>query len=263
MSKHQFETILLEVDDQGIATVTINRPTKLNALNSQVLSELEDVIEEISDREDIKAAIITGSGEKAFVAGADIAELQDLNGPRGTVASERGQEVFMGIENSTKPFIALVNGYALGGGCELALACHIRIGTEKAVFGLPEVSLGLIPGYGGTQRLTRLIGKGRAFEFILTGTPIKAEQALSIGLVNRIVEAGSEKQAAIELLTAIISKAPIAVKNAIKAINSVELGSENGYRAEAELFGNLCSTEDFKEGTTAFLEKRKANFIGR
>jgi len=157
MSKHQFETILLEVDDLGIATVTINRPSKLNALNSQVLSELEDIIEEISDREDIKAAIITGAGEKAFVAGADIAELQDLNGPRGTVASERGQEVFMGIESSVKPFIALVNGFALGGGCELALACHIRIATEKAVFGLPEVSLGLIPGYGGTQRLTRLI----------------------------------------------------------------------------------------------------------
>jgi enoyl-CoA hydratase len=263
MSKHQFETILLDVDDFGIATITINRPTKLNALNSQVLSELEDVIEEVNDREDIKAAIITGSGEKAFVAGADIAELQDLNGPRGTVAAERGQEVFMGIEKSTKPFLAVVNGFALGGGCELALACHMRIANEKAVFGLPEVSLGLIPGYGGTQRLTRLIGRGLALEFILTGAHIKAEKALAIGLVNRVVESGLEKQTAIDLLGAIISKGPVAVKNAIKAVNSVDLGIEEGFRAEAELFGNLCSTEDFREGTSAFLEKRKPNFIGR
>lgn len=263
MTKHQFDTLLLEVDDLGVATVIINRPQKLNALNSQVLSELEDVIQEINDREDIKAAIVTGSGEKAFVAGADIAELQDLNEPRGTVASERGQEIFSLIEQSNKPFLALVNGYALGGGCELALACHIRIATEKAVFGLPEVSLGLLPGYGGTQRLARLVGKGRAFELILTGSSIKADQALQIGLVNRVVEVGFEKQTAYDILSAIITKAPLAVRNAIKAINAIDLGREEGFRNEAELFGQLCSTEDFREGTSAFLEKRKPNFVGR
>lgn len=248
MSIHNYETLLLEVDEQGIAIVTINRPQKLNALNSQVLSEIEDVVTEINDREDISAAIVTGSGEKAFVAGADIAELQDLNAPRGTVAAERGQEVFAGIENSKKPFIAVVNGYALGGGCELALACHIRIASEKAVFGLPEVSLGLIPGYGGTQRLTRLIGKGRAMEMILTGNPVKAEFALSMGLVNKVVPVGTELTVAKELLQSILAKAPLAVRNAIKAIQAVELGKEEGYRSEAELFGNLCSTDDFKEG---------------
>ncbi|TNE70959.1 enoyl-CoA hydratase [bacterium] len=263
MSKHVFETLLLEVDEEGLAVITINRPQKLNALNSQVLSELEDVVHEINDREDIFAAILTGSGEKAFVAGADIAELQDLNAPRGTVAAERGQEVFALIENSTKPFIAAVNGYALGGGCELAMSAHIRIAGEKAVFGLPELSLGLIPGYGGTQRLSRLVGKGRALEFILTGAQIKAEQALAIGLVNKVVAVGEEVKASKEMLKVITTKAPLAVKNAIKAIQASELDKESGYRAEAELFGNLCATEDFTEGTTAFLEKRKPNFTGR
>ena len=263
MSKHHFETLSLEVDEHGVAILTINRPQKLNALNSQVLSELEDVVTEINDREDIRAIILTGSGEKAFVAGADIAELQDLNEPRGTVASERGQEVFAGIENSTKPFIALVNGYALGGGCELAMSCHIRIASEKAVFGLPEVSLGLIPGYGGTQRLTKLIGKGRAIEYILTGATINAQTALQIGLVNKVVPIGEEVAKAKEMISMILTKAPVAVTNAIKAVQATELGKEEGFRVEAELFGELCSTEDFKEGTTAFLEKRKPNFIGR
>lgn len=263
MSIHHFETLFLEVDDLGIALITINRPQKLNALNSQVLSELEDVVEEVNDREDVFAAIITGSGEKAFVAGADISELQDLNAPRGTVASERGQEVFAKIENSKKPFIAAVNGYALGGGCELALACHIRVVSEKAQFGLPEVSLGLIPGYGGTQRLARLIGKGRAIEMILTGSTINAEKALQFGLANKVVAPGEELKVSKEFLTLVMAKAPIAIANAIKAVQASELGKEQGYRAEAELFGQLCSTDDFKEGTAAFLEKRKPSFVGR
>lgn len=263
MGIHHFETLLLEVDELGIAVITINRPQKLNALNSQVLSELEDVIEEVNDREDVFAAIITGSGEKAFVAGADISELQDLNAPRGTVTAERGQDVFTKIENSKKPFIAAVNGYALGGGCELALACHIRVVSEKAIFGLPEVSLGLIPGYGGTQRLPRLIGKGRALEMILTGSTINAEKALHFGLANKVVAPGEELATAREFLALVMAKAPIAVTNAIKAVQSSELGKEQGYRAEAELFGQLCSTDDFREGTTAFLEKRKPSFVGR
>lgn len=262
MSKSDYKLLLLTVEDNGIAIITINRPDKLNALNSDVLNELEDVVSEINERDDVKGVLITGAGDKAFVAGADIAELQDLNHWRGTVAAERGQEVFSHIENSDKPFIAVVNGYALGGGCELALACHLRVASETAVFGFPEVGLGLIPGYGGTQRLSRLIGKSRALELIITGNFIKADLALAYGLINRMAPKEELMKEATDLMCIIISKAPKAISNAIKAVQASELEIEEGFRSEAELFGMLCDTEDFREGSSAFLEKRKPSFKG-
>lgn len=259
----EYKTILVDVDDTKIATITINRPDKLNALNTEVLNELEMAITEVNNRDEVGGIIITGSGDKAFVAGADIKELVDLNDPRGRAASERGQEVFSKVEQSQKPVIAVVNGYALGGGCELAMACHIRIASDKAVFGLPEVSLGTIPGYGGTQRLTRLIGSGRALEMILTGTHIKADLALAFGLVNRMVPHAEVMKEATEMMNKILKQGPIAVQFAIQAVHSAESGnSEEGYRKEAELFGKLCATKDFKEGCSAFLNKRKAEFSG-
>lgn len=263
MSKHSYSLLTLEVDENGIATITVNRPKKLNALNSDVLNELEEVFHEANDREDIRGVLLQGSGDKAFVAGADIKELQDLNEMRGTVASERGQEVFQLIEDLSKPVIAVIQGYALGGGCELALACHLRVASDKAVFGLPEVGLGLLPGYGGTQRLPRLIGRGRALEMILTGNHIKADLALAFGLVNRMVKPEELEQEARDLLTNIISKGPVAVEMAIKSVKASSEKPEDGFRTEAELFGKLCSTEDFMEGTAAFLEKRSPSFKGR
>lgn len=263
MSKQSYQLLKLEVSNDTIATITINRPDKLNALNGDVLNELEEVMKEVDEREDVTGIFIKGAGDKAFVAGADIKELQDLNEMRGTVTSERGQEVFQMIEDSDKPVVAVIQGYALGGGCELALACHLRVASEKAVFGLPEVGLGLIPGYGGTQRLSRLIGKGRALEMILTGNHIKADLALAFGLVNRLVAPDELEKEADDLMKAIISKGPLAVRNAIKAVHASDMDKESGYRAEAELFGELCGTEDFMEGTTAFLEKRKPSFKGQ
>lgn len=262
MSKNSYSLLTLEVDDNGIATITINRPDKLNALNSNVLNELEEVFHEANEREDVRGVLLKGAGEKAFVAGADIKELQDLNKMRGTVASERGQEVFQQIEDLSKPVIAVIQGYTLGGGCELALACHLRVASDKAVFGLPEVGLGLLPGYGGTQRLPRLIGRGRALEMILTGNHIKADLALAFGLVNRMVKSEELEKEARDLISSIISKGPVAVEMAIKAVKASAGNPEEGFRTEAELFGKLCSTEDFIEGTTAFLEKRSPSFKG-
>ncbi len=259
----EYVNLLLEVDDNGVALITINRPDKLNALNTEVLNELEMVFTEMNNRDDVRGVILTGAGDKAFVAGADIKELVDLNEPRGRAASERGQEVFSAVENCKKPVIAVVNGYALGGGCELAMACHMRVASEKAIFGLPEVSLGTIPGYGGTQRLTRLIGQGRAIEMVLTGNHIKADLALAFGLVNRMVPHEEALKEAQELLGKILKQGPLAVENAITAIHAADsLPGDEGYRKEAELFGNLCATKDFKEGCSAFLEKRKASFTG-
>lgn len=261
MSK-SYDTILFEVDDEGIATVTINRPDKLNALNNDLLNDIEDVFDEIHERDDIKGVLLEGSGDKAFAAGADIKELTDLNSFRGTVASERGQEVLSIIEDTPKPVIAVLRGYALGGGLELAMACHLRVASEDTRLGLPEVGLGLIPGYGGTQRLPRLIGKSRAMELILTGNQIKADLALAYGLVNRMVPSGEENKEAQELMETILQNGPLAVKKAIQSIYASDGDEEKGYRFEAEAFGSLCGTNDFKEGTNAFLEKRKPNFKG-
>lgn len=259
-----YQTLKLDVDDKGVATLTINRPDKLNALNSEVLNELETAFTEVKQKDEIRAVVVTGAEEKAFVAGADIKELSDLNELRGRAASERGQEIFDLIESTNKPVIAAVNGFALGGGCELALACHIRLGSENAVFGLPEVSLGLIPGYGGTQRLTRLIGRGHALSMILTGRQVKADEAMNLGLITRKTEQGKVVEEAVEFCKSILKNGPLAVQAAIEAVGAAEkYPADEGYNKEAELFGKLCASEDAKEGTTAFLEKRKPNFAGR
>lgn len=262
MSSASFEreTLLLETDNEGIATLTINRPDKLNALNKQVLSDLSEALAHIEGAGDIRLLIITGAGEKAFVAGADIKELNTLDKQSGEQTSAEGQHLFNRIEEFSKPIIALVNGYALGGGAELAMACHIRIGTKNAVFGLPEVSLGLIPGYGGTQRLPQLVGKGKAMEMILTGKQIKAEEAYSLGLLNSVYDSDDALDKTKELASQILKNGPIAITSAISAINASI--RSNGFAKESSLFGQLCETEDFKEGTSAFLEKRKAHFSG-
>ncbi|TVQ13231.1 MAG: enoyl-CoA hydratase [Balneolaceae bacterium] len=262
MSNQEFETLLFTVDDDGIATLVINRPDKLNALNNLVLDELQKAFRYIRENNSVKGVILTGHGEKAFVAGADIKELSVLGPKSGRKASEKGQDIFNYIEETPKPVIALVNGYALGGGCELAMACHIRIATDNAIFGLPEVSLGLIPGYGGTQRLTRLVGKGRAMEMILTGTHIQAQRAFETGLANQVVPASEGYQTATEMMRLILKKSPVAVSKAIHAVNTCEYDRDEGYKLEASHFGTLCGTSDFKEGVSAFLEKRKAKFTG-
>ena len=257
-----YNTILVERMPDGIAVITINRPDKLNALNALVMKELDHAVNDIITDKAVRAVIVTGAGEKAFVAGADIAELSTLNEETGHELATNGQSVFMRIARSPKPFVAVVEGYALGGGCELALACHLRVAGANAVFGLPEVTLGLIPGYGGTQRLSRLVGQGRAMEMILTGNPVKAEQAYSIGLVNRLVEHGKGMEEAQAILGSILKRAPLAVAAAIKAIIAADETPEEGFETEADLFANLCSTIDFKEGTRAFLAKEKPAFKG-
>jgi enoyl-CoA hydratase len=255
-----YETLLLEVDESGICTLTINRPEKLNALNNQVLEELDQAVDAIKENYKVRAVVITGSGEKAFVAGADIKELSSLDPVTGEKVSKKGQDIFQKIEDLTIPVIAAVNGYALGGGCELAMACHLRIASTNAALGLPEVSLGLIPGYGGTQRLTQLVGKAKALEYIMTGRQVKAEEAFEVGLVNQVTEHSAVDEAK-SLLSKIMKQGPVAIKNALFAVK--EAGSDNGYESEARLFGELCGTADFKEGTGAFLEKRKPNFSGK
>lgn len=255
-----YSNILFEVKN-NTAIIIINRPDKLNALNHQTLVELKNVFEELNQKDEITSVIITGSGEKAFVAGADISELNKLNMLEGKKFAEFGQSVFNLIENSDKPVIAAVNGFALGGGCELALACHFRIASENAKFGQPEVNLGIIPGYGGTQRLARLIGSGRAMEMILTGDMIDANEALRIGLVNKVFPSAELINKTLEIAQKINSKGQQAIRLAIKAIKATELMNlREGLDFEAILFGVCCGTEDFKEGTTAFLEKRKPVF---
>lgn len=248
--------------DNGIFTITINRPDKLNALNKDVMQDLDSVITEIESKEEIRGVIITGSGQKAFVAGADISEFQGLNPEQGKELAKKGQNLFSRIENCSKPVIAAVNGFALGGGCELAMACHFRIASDNAKFGQPEVNLGLIPGYGGTQRLVQLIGKGRALELLMTGNMIDASIALEYGLVNHVVPLDDLLIKAKMLLDIIISKAPLAIGYCIKAANAV-FSQEDGYQVELNSFSQCFETEDMKEGTEAFLEKRKAKFKGR
>ena len=256
----QNKNLLVEIKLR-IARVTINRPDKLNALNGETIEELDAVFRELNTNDQVCAVIITGSGEKAFVAGADISELNKLDMISAKAFSEKGQEVFNLIENLNKPVIAAVNGFALGGGCELALACHIRLASDNAKFGQPEVNLGIIPGYGGTQRLTRLINSGRAMEYILTGDMIDAGEAFRIGIVNRVYSREELLVKATEMANKIASKAWNAVRHAVKAINTAdEVSSNEGQNFEASLFALCCGTEDFKEGTSAFLEKRKPVF---
>jgi enoyl-CoA hydratase len=255
-----YKNLLTELKD-AVAVVSINRPEKLNALNSGTIEELKNIFLEIDKNEMVKAVILTGTGEKAFAAGADIQELSRLNILEGKIFSEKGQEVFNLIENFSKPVIAAVNGYALGGGCELALACHFRIASENAKFGQPELNLGIIPGFGGTQRLTRLINSGRAMEYILTGDSIDAAEAFRIGLVNKVYKQNELLAKAMETAAKIASKPANAARLAVKAINAAdEMPAKTGMLLEASLFAMSCGTEDFKEGTAAFLEKRKPSF---
>ncbi|HKO58156.1 MAG TPA: enoyl-CoA hydratase-related protein [Thermoanaerobaculia bacterium] len=248
----------------AVLVVTIDRPKVLNALNAQTIEELGRAFAEARDDAAVKAVILTGGGEKAFVAGADIAELATMTPVTGKATAEKGQRVFASIERFPKPVIAAINGFALGGGCELALACHIRIASEKAQLGLPEVTLGIIPGYGGTQRMARLLGKGKALELILTGDRIGAAEALAVGLVNRVVPADQLMTTAEEMARKIASRGPLAVRAAIEAVMSgSEMPLEEGQLLEATLFGLLASTDDMREGMQAFLEKRAANFQGK
>lgn len=256
-----YTTLLTELKE-GILTVTINRPDKLNALNREVFNDLDHIADDIRNNDDIRSAIITGSGTKAFVAGADIVEFSGLTKEEAMHLSKRGQDVFFKIEHSNKPIIAAVNGFALGGGCELAMACHFRIASENAKFGQPEVNLGLIPGYGGTQRLTQLIGKGRAIELLISGNMIDAATALQFGLVNHVVPQEELLSKATSILTVINSKAPIAIAKCISTANIANDPSRNGYEEEVFAFGDCFITNDMKEGTTAFLEKRKPIFTG-
>ena len=250
--------------ENGILKITINRPDKLNAINKEIMADLDKVVNEIYINPEIRSAFIIGSGEKAFIAGADITEFQGLTAEEGLAIAKKGHDIFNKIENSPKPIIAAVHGFALGGGCELAMACHFRLATESAKFGQPEVNLGLMPGYGGTQRLTQLIGKGRAMELLMAGYSIDAKTALSYGLVNYVVETIEElNRTCYEMLGVINSKAPLAIAKVIEAVNAVHNENKNGYQIELEGFANCFVTEDMKEGTTAFLEKRKAVFQGK
>ncbi len=250
-------------DKDGIRIITIDRPKVLNALNAQTVAEIGEAFHAARFDESVKAVILTGAGEKAFVAGADINELAQATPISGKGIAEKGQRVFHAIERFPKPVIAAINGFALGGGCELALACHIRIASEKAKIGLPEVSLGIIPGYGGTQRMARLLGKGKALELILTGDHIGAAEAERIGLVNKVVPAEELMATSETLARKIMSRGPLAVSAAIEAVmNGSEMPFEEGQFLEATLFGLLCATEDTKEGMKAFIEKRAADFKG-
>ena len=258
-----FDNILL-AENSGIATITINRPSKLNALNSATIDELHNALKSFKDRNEVKVIIITGSGEKAFVAGADISEFADYSIEEGSNLAAHGQKkLFDYIENFNKPVIAAVNGFALGGGLELAMACHFRVASINAKMGLPEVSLGVIPGYGGTQRLPQLVGKGRAMEMIMTAGMIDANQALSYGLVNHVTAQEELVLLVEKLASKIMRNSSVAISAGIRAINSGFKDGVNGYQAEIDEFGNCFGTEDFEEGTTAFLEKRKADFPGK
>ena len=257
-----YQTLVTSVSN-GILTITINRPDKLNALNKDVFTDLDKLIEEIQNDHTIQSAIITGSGSKAFVAGADITEFNELSKEDAIALAKRGQDIFLKIENSSKPIVAAVNGFALGGGCELAMACHFRIAADNAKFGQPEVNLGLIPGYGGIQRLTQLIGKGRAIELLISGNMIDASTALQYGLVNYVVAADELLNKATTILTLINSKAPLAVAACIRAANAVYDETRDGFAIEISSFGDCFATEDMKEGTNAFLEKRKPEFKGK
>ncbi len=258
-----YESLLTE-NRNDVLIVTINREKAYNALNKQVIDELSDVFtNHVPSVPTLKGVVLTGAGEKAFVAGADIKGFMGISPENGKRLAKHGQEVFFAIEQSSIPVIAAVNGFALGGGCELSMACHMRIAGEKAKFGQPEVNLGLIAGYGGTQRLTSYIGKAKSMELHLTGDMIGAEEAHRLGLVNYVVPQGEEVAKAIELIEKIGTKAPLAIAKVIKCINAYYEKGNNAYELEVELFGECTGTDDFIEGTSAFIEKRKAEFKGK
>jgi enoyl-CoA hydratase len=259
-----FSTLVFDVSDDGIGLVTFNRPDKLNALNSTVIVELGTLMHDVERDAKVRGLILTGAGPKAFVAGADIAELVDVNRDQGIEVSRRGSRVFRQIEQLGKPVIAAVNGFALGGGCELALACHVRLAAPNARFGLPEVKLGLIPGFGGTVRLPRLIGRGRALELLLTGAMIDAAEAARIGLVNRVVPAASLLDDARTLLRTMLAQGPAAILLCLQAVDGeLDATVDDALELESAHFGEACATADKGEGTRAFLEKRPPVFRGR
>lgn len=256
-----YNTLLTSIEN-NIFIITINRPEKMNALNKDVFNDLNKAIDEVYNNPEIKSAIITGAGAKAFVAGADISEFLQLQPKDAAALSKRGHDVFDKIENSPKPIVAAVNGFALGGGCELALACHFIYASENAKFGQPEVNLGLIPGYGGTQRITQLIGRNMAMELLMTGNMLTAKEAQEAGMVNKVAAQDELLLKVKETLMLIQSKAPIAIAKVIECVNNFD-HDQQGYDFEIEKFAECFATEDMKEGASAFLEKRRANFIGK
>lgn len=259
----QYENLLISESD-NIITVTINREKALNALNGQTMKELKVFFEEDAPkRENVKGIILTGAGPKSFVAGADIKEFLSLDVASASEMAAYGHDIFFSIERFPKPVIAAVNGYCLGAGCELAMACHMRIAGEKARFGQPEVNLGIIPGYGGTQRLIQYIGKGKAMELLLTADMIGAEEAHQLGLANHVVAPGEEVNKAVEIINKISTKGPVAIAKTIESVNAYFQYDEDGFKKEVTEFGNCAGTEDFKEGAGAFIEKRRANFTGK
>lgn len=255
---------LLVTEEDGILLVTINREKALNALNTQTMLELRHLFgADALQRTHLKGVILTGAGARSFVAGADIKEFLDLDAQKGAEMAQRGQDIFFLVERFPRPVVAAVNGFALGGGCELAMACHLRIAGEQARFGQPEVNLGIIPGYGGTQRLVQYLGKTKAMELLMTGDMIDAAEAYRLGLVNYVVPTGEEVAKARQLLEKIAAKGPIAISMIIEAVNAYFQAGEDGFAREIQAFGETTGTDDFREGAAAFIEKRKADFKGK
>ncbi len=259
----EYENLLVSIDGK-VATITINRPAKANALNADVMMDLESAFTKLGENNEVRVVILTGFGDKFFVAGADIKEIATLNATTGAYFAKKGQGILSVIENLGKPVIAAVNGFALGGGCELALACTIRIASKNAKFGLPELGLGVIPGFGGTQRLSRIIGKGRSFEYMLTGDMIAADEAYIMGLANKVVEQENLMKTAVTMAQKMCANAPLAIKYCLEAVNSgLNVGLEEGLKLESDLFGLTCATGDMKIGMQAFIDKKdKPDFKG-
>jgi len=258
----EYENLLVTLEE-SILTITLNRPKQLNALNIETFNDINRAMKYASDTDEVKAVLFTGSGEKAFIAGADIKEFSNFSKKQAKALSRNGHRTFKKIEKCKKPVLAAINGFALGGGLELAMACHMRIASDNAKFGQPEVNLGLIPGYAGTQRLPMLIGKGNAMELLMTGDMIDAQRAKDLGLINQVTSPEDLILTAKKMLSKIASKSPLVLAGLIKAVNAHYRKGANGFKAEVEIFGNSFATNDFKEGVAAFIEKRKANFTGK